>query len=348
MVVALQLVVHDDPLNPPAVGVHALGSPGVDARELRVVRCFTWLRQARVIVLHGFAGRDVPMLFQKGLAGPRQGDEGRSLTVQHVGREADQSLTTQMGVGAWLALRRWCIARNWTPNGPKLTTRSPDGRRLGPAKLGHPIQDAARQARLDPPAASTARSKAVSDDGLVPEEGVFHAGLLMGARGLPPSAPSERLHVGDRTIARTRARSSSRHLRRPCRRYHHPGVARVRGRIERDRVVGSIPRDAGHGASRRPDQIDAHRRVIDRRLGQRMRDDHTGPVDTQVQLLPASPATYAVFRGGPFAFTDNGQTRAVDDEMQWPGGRDGARRAIQLLTPARERRVGPGRRDRRP
>jgi hypothetical protein len=34
------------------------------------------------------------MLFEEGLAGPRQGDEGRALAVQHVGRKGDQALTT--------------------------------------------------------------------------------------------------------------------------------------------------------------------------------------------------------------------------------------------------------------
>ena len=52
----------------------------------------------------------------------------------------------------------------------------------------------------------------------------------------------------------------------------------------------------------RPDQIDTHGPVIDRRLGQHMGDDHAAPVDTQMEFLPASPATSAVFRGGPLPF----------------------------------------------
>ena len=67
------------------------------------------------------------------------------------------------------------------------TASSPtDRRRLGPAKRGHPIQDAARKARLDLPATSTPGPKAIANDGLVAEEGVLDAGLPMVARGLLP------------------------------------------------------------------------------------------------------------------------------------------------------------------
>ena len=76
---------------------------------------------------------------------------------------------------------------------------------------------------------------------------------------------------------------------------------------EGDRVVGRVRRDAGDVASCRADQIDAHGRVVDRRLGQRMRNDHAGTVDTQMELLPASYATPAVFRGShsPSPTTDS-------------------------------------------
>ena len=75
------------------------------------------------------------------------------------------------GVGAWLDLDSFS---------PQPKSSSPTDRsRLGPAQFGHPIQDAARQARLDHPTASTARAKAIPDDGLVPEEGVLRTGLLM-------------------------------------------------------------------------------------------------------------------------------------------------------------------------
>ncbi len=116
---------------------------------------------------------------------------------------------------------------------------------------------------------------------------MLHTGLLMGARGLRPLAPPEHLHSGDGAIARTRARSPSRHLRGPYRRHHHPRVTGARGLIERARVVRRIPCDAGDVAGH-PDQLDAHGCIIDRRLRQRMRDDHARAVDTQRELLAAS------------------------------------------------------------
>ena len=38
-------------------------------------------------------------------------------------------------------------------------------------------------------------------------------------------------------------------------------------------------------------------------------------VDRNMELLPATRAASAVFRGGPFAFADYRESRAVDDEV---------------------------------
>jgi len=73
-----------------------------------------------------------------------------------------------------------------------------------------------------------------------------------------------------------------------------------------------------------------------------MRDDDAGAVDAQMEFLPAPRATPAVFRGGPFAFTHDGQPRAVDDEMHRSVGRNDLDAGIQPLTPSRERRVVRG------
>jgi hypothetical protein len=60
------------------------------------------------------------------------------------------------------------------PQRSPLKALSPTDRtRLGPANLGHPIQDMARKARLHGAATSTAGAKTISNDGRVPEEGVF-------------------------------------------------------------------------------------------------------------------------------------------------------------------------------
>ena len=106
---------------------------------------------------------------------------------------------------------------SWQPSDSSPTNR----KGLRPAKRGHSVQDTACKVRLDSPAAAAPRVKAISDDGLVPEEGVLHTSLPMVARGLLPLAPPERLHGGNGAIARSRARPAARHLRCPCRRHHY-------------------------------------------------------------------------------------------------------------------------------
>ena len=91
----------------------------------------------------------------------------------------------------------------------------------------------------------------------------------------------------------------------PFGRWHHNlRATRTRGIVAGDRVVGGVRRDARHVAVDRRDQIDARRRVIERRLGQDFGDDHTRSVDRNMERLPATRAASAVFRGGPFAFAD--------------------------------------------
>ena len=130
--------------------------------------------------------------------------------------------------------RRWCMARPrlW---GWRSSASSPTDRvRLRSAKRAHSIQDTARKARLDVAATVTPGTKAIANDGFVAEEGMFHAGLPMVAGHLLPLASSEGCHVGDRAVARTRARSAARHLRGFGRRHHHPRVSRASGFIEGD------------------------------------------------------------------------------------------------------------------
>ena len=132
-----------------------------------------------------------------------------------------------------------------------LAVSSPSDRMgLGPAKRGHPIQDAARKTRLDNPAPSTADPKPSANERLVAEEGSLDTGLAMVARGLLPLAPAERFHVGDRASARTRAWPPARHLGRPGWQHDHLRVSRARGLIEGDRVVGRVSSDTGDVTTR--------------------------------------------------------------------------------------------------
>ena len=58
-----------------------------------------------------------------------------------------------------------------------------------------------------------------------------------------------------------------------------------------------------------------------------------------MELLPATRAASSVFRGGPLAFADKRQTRAVDDEMDGFVGRNAVKLDRQVLAPPRERGV---------
>ena len=88
----------------------------------------------------------------------------------------------------------------------------------------------------------------------------------------------------------------------------------VHPRHRRRRSSRRLRGDARHVAFDRRDQINARRRVIDLRLSQDLGDDHTRSVDTDMELLLASRAASAVFRGGPLA-AHHRESRAVDDKV---------------------------------
>ena len=62
----------------------------------------------------------------------------------------------------------------------------------------------------------------------------------------------------------------------------------------------------------------------------------------KVKLPPATPAAATVFRGRPLACPDDGQTRAVEHEMEALAGRDRSQTAPQMLTAPGERRIVGG------
>ena len=98
---------------------------------------------------------------------------------------------------------------------------------------------------------------------------------------------------------------------------HHARAPHTGRFVEGHRVVGRVRRDAGDVRVGRLHQIDARRGVVDRCLGQRLRDDDVRSVDTEVELFSATPAMSPMFRSGPLTFTDNRKSRAIDNEMEW-------------------------------
>ena len=140
-----------------------------------------------------------------------------------------------------------------SPHRSRSTVPSPtDAVRHWPAKPSHLIQDVAREDDLSPPPCGAARSKAVSDDRLVSEERVLHAGLPMIARRLLPASPASLLDRQDRAITSARPRSVSRHVGRPRRRNHDGRATRTGGLVKADRIVGGIRRHPVRGRRRSP------------------------------------------------------------------------------------------------
>ena len=97
-----------------------------------------------------------------------------------------------------------------------------------------------------------------------------------------------------------------------------------------------------HRALDRVEQIEAGGRIITRRFGQRVDTDHAGLIDAKVEFPPATSAAATVFRGGPLACPNDGQTRAVEHEMEALAGRDQSQTAPQMLTAPGERRIVGG------
>ena len=159
---------------------------------------------------------------------------------------------------------------------------------------------------------------------------------------LLPLAPAELLHPRDRSIPRGRPRAVARDGRRPGRWDDDRRTPRRRGLINGDRVIGGVSGDAHERTLDRREQIEGGGRIITRLLGQRVDTDPAGLIDAKVELPPATSAAATVFRGGPLTFPNDGQTRAVEHEMDGLAGRGQPQTAPQMLTAPGERRIVGG------
>ena len=217
-----------------------------------------------------------------------------------------------------------------------------DSVRRRPTKLSHLIEDVTCEDGLRLLPRPTARSKALSDDQLVPEEGVLHTGLLMVARVLLPLSPSSLLHLSDRAVARGRSWSPSRHGGCPGRWNDDRRATRTRSLVDATRVVGRVRREAGDVAFDLVDQIEGRRRVVNMPAGQGVSDDHARSVDAQMKLLPAAYTASAMFHGRPFTFTRK-LPRQVDTAKGDCTGADSASAKTSGAAPGRGcRAVAPG------
>ena len=207
-----------------------------------------------------------------------------------------------------------------------------DSVRRRPTTLSHLIEDVTCEDGLRLLPRPTARSKALPDDQLVPEEGVLHTGLLMVARVLLPLSPSSLLHLSDRAVARGRSWSPSRHGGCPGRWNDDRRATRTRSLVDATRVVGRVRREAGDVAFDRVDQIEGRRRVVNMPAGQGVSDDHARSVDAQMKLLPAAYTASAMFHGRPFTFTHSREPGTVDDEMYACARGEAAKCKVEVLT----------------
>ena len=207
-----------------------------------------------------------------------------------------------------------------------------DSVRRRPTKLSHLIEDVTCEDGLRLLPRPTARSKALPDDQLVPEEGVLHTGLLMVARVLLPLSPSSLLHLSDRAVARGRSWSPSRHGGCPGRWNDDRRATRTRSLVDATRVVGRVRREAGDVAFDLVDQIEGRRRVVNMPAGQGVSDDHARSVDAQMKLLPAAYTASAMFHGRPFTFTHSREPGTVDDEMYACARGEAAKCKVEVLT----------------
>ena len=118
----------------------------------------------------------------------------------------------------------------------------------------------------------------------------------------------------------------------------HRRTPRRRGLVDGDRVIGSVSGDAYERVLDHGEQIEGGGRIITRRLGQRVDEDHAGLIDAKVELPLATPAAATVCRGRPLTCPDDGQPRAVEHEMEAPDGRAQSQTARQMRYPSREDR----------
>ena len=207
-----------------------------------------------------------------------------------------------------------------------------DSIRRRPTKLSHLIEDVTCEDGLRLLPRPTARSKALPDDQLVPEEGVLHTGLLMVARVLLPLSPSSLLHLSDRAVARGRSWSPSRHGGCPGRWNDDRRATRTRSLVDATRVVGRVRREAGDVAFDLVDQIEGRRRVVNMPAGQGVSDDHARSVDAPMKRLPAAYTASAMFHGRPFTFTHSREPGTVDDEMYACARGEAAKCKVEVLT----------------
>ena len=87
------------------------------------------------------------------------------------------------------------------------------------------------------------------------------------------------------------------------------------------------------------DHFHASFSVINIGVGQLLRNDIAKVINAKVKLLPALSTSFAVFGSSPLTLANNGQTRAVDDEIDGADSFLGVKFDLHSLAAPRKRRV---------
>jgi hypothetical protein len=213
----------------------------------------------------------------------------------------------------------------------------PDRVRNRHSEFRHPVEDVACKPSLDRLRIRVARLQPITKDPLLPEERVLCARLLVVARLLLPLPPTYFANTPDNTITRTTSATTG--LGRLDRRHYDPCSTTQCCVVQRATIVGTVTDDFADSAWHGPHKIHAHVAVVDTRISQSLADDHAITVDTEVQLLPAANAFATMFDCRPLTFAEDGETAAVDHQIKPTELLRQTQRHLQMLTPARERRV---------
>ena len=179
-------------------------------------------------------------------------------------------------------------------------------------------------------------------DRLVPEERVFHAGLLVVSGSLLPPSPTENAHPPDRAIATRRTGPPARQRRGLGRRHHDPcasGTGRV---VEAEGVVDRVGRHPREVPVDVLDQADARCCVIRRGFSQALATITPVSSTPQMEFLPSPPPVSTVFHRGDEADAHHPEDRRQEalcltqrqseDESHRQGGFDRQVGVLKLPT----------------
>ncbi|MGK0220569.1 MAG: hypothetical protein ACI9HE_004080 [Planctomycetota bacterium] len=149
----------------------------------------------------------------------------------------------------------------------------------------------------------------------VTEEDVLDRPLPMVGRLLLPSPAACLAYPQNGLVPCSGPRLAARHGCRPRWGDDYSRSARTGLVVDDHRAVGRVSRDAGQLALGLLDDLEPRSRIVARTVRQDLRTGHPPSIIADVQLAKTSLSTPSKLSCGPFAFSDEGQPRAIDDQV---------------------------------